>query len=122
MSTTTDELKFLTPKVIVKYLKKNKKRNVDHVWMFRNKMISHECNFNGIRARGNKYSVLLKLRNYILKESYECNDIFTNHQNYSYYMDEKDDTIYSYLNTNFFSSSDISLLEMIKIPKELTYI
>ncbi len=37
-------------------------------------------------------------------------------------MDEKDDTIYRYLYTYFFSSSDISLLEMIKIPKKLTYV
>nr|QBK89700.1 MAG: hypothetical protein LCPAC001_02130 [Pithovirus LCPAC001] len=124
MSTTTDKLRILTPKVIVKYLKNHKKRGIDTVWMFQNvRLPQYNVNFNEIRSRGNKYSVLLKLRNYILKESYYNDDIFEKGSLSfsSYYMDEKDDTIYNYIYTYFFSSSDLSLLKMIKVPKKLKY-
>ncbi len=58
----TDKLRFLTSKVIVKYLKNHKKRGIDTVWMFRNvRLPQYNVNFNDIRSRGNKYSVLLKL-------------------------------------------------------------
>ncbi len=106
--------KILTPKVIVKYLKNRKKRGVNTVWMFR----SDHHHLEKIRSVGNKYSVLLKLRNHI-KSTYQY-DLFES-QLYlcRYYIEEKDDVIYKYLNDNFFEGNAI---EMIKIPKELTYI
>ncbi len=90
--------------------------------MFKNKGLSnyYNINYNEIRSIGNKYSVLLKLRNYIYNIS--SYDILEQGAFSDYYMDEKDDTIYDYLHTYFFSSSDISLLETIKIPKKLTYV
>lgn len=123
-----DELKFLMPKVIVKYLKKHKKRGVSTMWMFINKSMSYgDVNLNKIRSIGNKYSVLLKLRNHILRSSYyatDCNtDLFNrNSYNYSYYKEEKDEVIRSYLEDDFFNPSDHSPFKMVKVPKKLTYV